>query len=188
MRCFIAIEIPETVKSVLSGIEEELKKTEADVRWVNPDNIHLTLKFLGNIKEETVKKVMKMMETVCSSCNSFNLEVKGLGVFPSIKSPRVLWVDIEESDVLKSLQEEIDKKMVPIGFEREDRKFTPHLTMGRFRSSIGKGALLEVIKQHEKDTFGTIDVQYISLMRSDLNPEGARYTRIAEIPLKITGN
>jgi len=178
----------ETVKSALSVIEEEFKKSRADVKWVNPQNIHLTLKFFGNIKEEIVEKIINITERVCSHYNTFNLEIKSLGMFPNKKSPRVLWVGVEGNDVLKTFQGEIDNDMASIGFEREDRNFTPHLTLGRFRSFRGDEYLLEAIELHEKDHFGSINVKSISLMKSDLSPAGARHTRIAEIPLGIQEN
>ena len=190
MRCFIAIELPEAVKSALSGMEEELKKSKADVRWIKPDNIHLTLKFFGNIEEKKTEKIIEIMEGICNQYAPFTIEIKGMGTFPNIKSPRVLWVGIEGNDTLKTLQEEIGNKMESIGFEREDRAFTAHLTLGRFRSSIEKEGLLKAVKLHEKDTFvGSINVQSLSLIRSDLHPEGARYTKIIDIPLgKTTAN
>ena len=190
MRCFIAIELPEAVKSTLSGIEEELKKSKADVRWVKPDNVHLTLKFFGNIEEKKTEKIIEIMEGICNQYASFPIEIKGMGTFPNIKSPRVLWVGIEGNDTLKTLQKEIENRMESIGFEREDRAFTAHLTLGRFRSSIEKEGLLKAVKLHEKDTFvGSINVQSLSLIRSDLHPEGARYTKIIDIPLgKTTAN
>ena len=190
MRCFIAIELPEAVKSTLSGIEEELKKSKADVRWIKPDNIHLTLKFFGNIEEKKTEKIIEIMESICNQYAPFTIEIKGMGTFPNIKSPRVLWVGIEGNDTLKTLQKEIENKMESIGFEREDRAFTAHLTLGRFRSSIEKEGLLKAVKLHEKDTFvGSINVQSLSLIRSDLHPEGARYSKIIDIPLgKTTAN
>jgi 2'-5' RNA ligase len=184
MRCFIAIEMSETVKSALSVIEEEFKKSRADVKWVNPENMHLTLKFLGNIKEEIVEKIINIMKRICSHYSPFNLEIKSVGMFPNRKSPRVLWVGVEDNNVLKTFQEEIDNGMASTGFEREDRKFTPHLTLGRFRSSRGNEPLLEAIKLHEKDHFGSINVKSIFLIKSDLSPAGARYTEISEISLK----
>jgi len=190
MRCFIAIELPEAVKSTLSGIEEELKKSKADVRWVKPDNVHLTLKFFGNIEEKKTEKIIEIMESICNQYAPFTIEIKGMGTFPNIKSPRVLWVGIEGNDTLKTLQKEIENKMESIGFEREDRAFTAHLTLGRFRSSIEKEGLLKAVKLHEKDTFvGSINVQSLSLIRSDLHPEGARYSKIIDISLgKTTAN
>ncbi len=190
MRCFIAIELPEAVKSTLSGIEEDLKKSKADVRWVKPDNIHLTLKFFGNIEEKKTEKIIEIMENICNQYAPFTIEIKGMGTFPNIKSPRVLWVGIEGNDTLKTLQKEIENKMESIGFEREDRAFTAHLTLGRFRSSIEKEGLLKAVKLHEKDTFvGSINVQSLSLIRSDLHPEGARYSKIIDISLgKTTAN
>ncbi len=187
MRCFIAIELPEAVKSTLSGIEEDLKKSKADVRWVKPDNIHLTLKFFGNIEEKKTEKIIEIMENICNQYAPFTIEIKGMGTFPNIKSPRVLWVGIEGNATLKTLQEEIENKMESIGFDREDRAFTAHLTLGRFRSSIEKEGLLKAVKLHEKDTFvGSINVQSLSLIRSDLHPEGARYTKIIDISLGKT--
>ena len=170
MRCFIAIELPEEVKSALSDIEDELKKTKADVRWVKPDNIHLTLKFLGNIEEKTTEEIIRKMEDICRRYNPIFLEIKGMGAFPSLKSPRVVWIGIYDNNNLKSLQEEIDRAMESIGFEGEDRAFTAHLTLGRFRSNTDKNKLLEAMKLHENDVFGSINVQSLSLMRSDLHP------------------
>lgn len=184
MRCFIAIELPNTVKSSLVRLQDELKKCGADVRWVNPDNIHLTLKFLGSIKEELVKKILDAMKKVCGNYNSFNLAIKGIGMFPGPKSPRVLWLGIENNGTLKALQTDIDGEIAGLGFEREEREFRAHLTLGRFRSSIGKEKLFDAVDLHKKDSFGTISVSFTSLMRSDLNPDGARHTRISDAPLK----
>jgi len=184
MRCFIAIELPENVKSALSDIEGKLKKINADIRWVKPDNIHLTLKFLGNVEEETVGKIAKLMEKICSRYNSFYLEIKGVGMFPDKKYPRVLWIGVMDNNILETLQKDIEDSMATIGFEKEKR-FNAHLTLGRFRSSKGKDALLDAIKELESNNYGTINVKSISLMKSDLHPEGARYTKIAEFLLKL---
>ena len=183
MRSFIAIELSETVKSTLAELQQEFKKCGADVRWVNPDNVHLTLKFLGNIEEKSAEETLKLMEKTCSRYNPFNIELKGLGTFPNSKSPRVLWVGISGNSVLAELQRDIEDGMASLGFASENRKFTPHLTLGRFRSLKGKECLLEAIKLFEKNSFGLINVKSIFLMRSDLSPAGARYTKIGEVPL-----
>lgn len=183
VRSFIAIELPKTVKSALAELQIEFKKCGTDVRWVKPDNIHLTLKFLGSIDEKNVDNIVEIIKEICNRYNMFTLEVKGIGVFPNIRSPRVLWVSINGNSVLAELQREIEDGMASLGFESESRRFTPHLTLGRFRSSIGKEGFLEAIKLHGKDSFGSINVKYISLMRSDLNPAGAQHTKITEVPL-----
>lgn len=184
MRSFIAIELHEKVKSALAALQQELKEHRTDIKWVKPDNIHLTLKFLGNIKEEKAENIIKKMEKVCCCYNPFPLEIKDIGMFHCLKSPRVLWVGTRDSGVLQRLQKDIDSEMASIGFEPEKRKFTAHLTLGRFRSRFATDRFLRTIKLHEKDRFGEVNVRFLSLMKSDLHPEGARYTRITEISLK----
>ena len=184
LRCFIAIELPDSVKSSLVKLQDELKNCGADVRWVNTDNMHLTLKFLGNIKEEIVKKIIDAMKKVCGNYNAFSLEIKGIGTFPGPKSPRVLWLGVENSSILKTLQADIEEEMSGLGFTKEKRGFRSHLTLGRFRSSAGKEKLFSAVKLREKDSFGTMQVNSTLLMQSDLNPGGARHTKISDVPLK----
>lgn len=183
MRSFIAIELPETVKSALAELQQEFENCGADIRWVKPDNIHLTLKFLGNIEEKSVEKIVKTIDGICNKYAAFSLEVRGTGVFPNIKSPRVLWVGIIGNSVLEGLQKELEDGMASIEFERESRKFTPHLTLGRFRATVKKEKLLDKIESYKNSSFGLIDVKSILLMRSVLKPSGAEYAKIAEIPL-----
>jgi 2'-5' RNA ligase len=183
LRSFIAIELPEAVISALSEFQEELKKCGADVRWVKPRNIHLTLKFLGNIDDKEAARVKEAIEGTSKNYSCFDLQVKGTGVFPNIKNPRVLWIAVSENEILEGLQKDIEDEMVFLGFEKEDRKFSPHLTLGRFRSSFGKESLLEKIELNKGREFGFIHVKLVSFMKSDLSPAGAKYTRIAEIPL-----
>ncbi len=183
MRCFIAIELSHEIKSALRSIQDEFKKCGADVRWVHPDNIHLTLKFIGSAREEDTQKIISLMTDACKKYQTFTLEIKGTGIFPNINSPRVLWVGAEGDGILKGLQKDIEHGMGEIGFEPEDRKFTAHLTLGRFRSLTGKENLLKQIKLHENYSFGTIDIKSLSLMKSELHPSGSRYTKLAEVLL-----
>jgi 2'-5' RNA ligase len=182
LRSFIAIELPDTVKAALLSLQQELKTCGAGVRWVKPEGVHLTLKFLGDIEEKLVDGIVETLKGTCRKFQKFNCEVRGVGVFPGIKVPRVLWAGIEDHDKLKLIQQEIDTGMSSLGFEREGRKFTPHLTLGRFRTSEGKMALLNKMQVYKELNLGIIDVNHISLMKSDLGPAGAKYTRIAEIP------
>jgi len=181
LRCFIAIEMSNEVKSALGILQEELKKYPGDVKWVEPNNIHLTLKFLGNVDEEDTSRIIEIMREVCKRCQPFELRVRGIGIFPNTKSPRVLWAGVEYITIFEGLQRDIENGLMRLGFKQEERGFTPHLTLGRFRSLRGREGLSEIIKLHKDDDFGTTLVKSISLMRSDLSPSGPRYTRIAEV-------
>lgn len=184
MRSFIAIELPDTVRSALLLLQQELKTFGADVRWVRPEGVHLTLKFLGDIGDRAVEGIVERLKGTCKKFQTFHCEVKGVGVFPGVRAPRVLWGGIADHDALTSIQQEIEDGMSLLGFEREERKFTPHLTLGRFRSSKGKMVLMEKLETYKEVRLGIIDVNHISLMRSDLGPTGAKYTRITVLPLK----
>jgi 2'-5' RNA ligase len=186
LRSFIAIELPERAKSVLAELQREFEKCGADIRWVRTENIHLTLKFLGDIEENAVAAVTEKIKGTCNKYMAFSLNISGAGVFPNARSPRVLWVGLNSSETMTGLQGEIDNEMASLGFERENRRFVPHLTLGRFKSSRGRGKLLEKVEAYKESEFGLIDVNSVSLMRSDLGPAGAKHTRIADFKLQIT--
>ncbi|MEE8328986.1 MAG: RNA 2',3'-cyclic phosphodiesterase [Thermodesulfovibrionia bacterium] len=183
MRSFIAIELSETVRSALAELQKELKESRADIRWIKPENIHLTLKFLGNVDERITVETERIIKEICKKYSMFTLEVKGISAFPGMKSPRVLWVGINSKDVLIKIQKDIDGGTASLGVERENRRFTPHLTLGRFRSAMGKENLIDKIELHKNESFGLIEAKSISLIRSDLKPAGAQYTKIAEVSL-----
>jgi 2'-5' RNA ligase len=187
LRCFIAINLTGTVKSLLADIQDELRKCKADIRWVNPSNIHLTLKFLGNIKEERVDDIIRVLEAGCRSANPFVLKIKGLGMFPHTMSPRVLWVGITGGSGLFDLRKEIEDGMVSAGFEADNRSFKPHLTIGRFKSRAGRECLQEIMRKHETEEYTSMHVKSVALMRSDLLPEGAMHSKIADVPLGVPG-
>ena len=183
MRSFIAIELPETIENALAELQSDLKGCGVDVRWIKPENIHLTLKFLGNIEEKMVDSISEAIKKACRTYAVMKLTLSEVGVFPNVRSPRVLWVGLNNSDILPALQNEIEQELSPLGFEQEKRKFVPHLTLGRFKSSRGKMALKEKIELYRGKELGVFDTGSVSLMKSDLGPAGAKYTRLAEIPL-----
>ena len=188
IRSFIAIELPEEARSGLGKLRNELERVEhAFVKWVNPEGIHLTLKFLGSIPSKQVAEVGEAMEGATRGISPFHLEISGLGAFPNLKQPRVLWVGISgELDKLLGLQRNIDSALSPLGFTKEKRPFVPHLTLARIRERASPG---------ERRTFGDlvvstifedkyhIAVDAISLMRSQLTPAGAIYTRLSVVGL-----
>lgn len=169
--------------SALSEFQQELKKCGSDVRWVKPQGIHLTLKFLGTTDDNDADRITTAIEGTSKNYSCFDLQIRGAGVFPNIKNPRVLWTGVSENEILSGLQKGIEDAMTPLGFEKENRKYSPHLTLGRFRSSSGKELLLEKIQLNRDREFGSMHVSTVSFMRSDISPAGAKYTRIAVIPL-----
>lgn len=179
MRSFIAIELHETVKKILAEFQQEMKKCGPDVRWTRLDNIHLTLKFLGNIEEDKADTIAEKIKGACKGRSGFKIGITGTGVFPNDRSPRVLWAGIDLNDEIIALHEKIEDAMASVGFEREKRRFSPHLTLGRFRSPGGKQAALDKLDSYREKIFGIMDVNSVLLMRSDLGPGGAKYTKIA---------
>jgi len=184
LRSFIAIELPETVKSALAELQQELKKCRADIRWVRTDNIHLTLQFLGDTDDKIIDRIAEAATAASSGYSSFDLEARGVGVFPDMRSPRVLWVGISGNDTLIELQRDIENGLAKLGFTPEKRRFRPHLTLGRFRSSSGRADLNDKIEENKNISLGSIEVRSIFLIKSNLTPSGAEYTKIAGIELK----
>jgi 2'-5' RNA ligase len=187
MRSFISIELPEEARSALARVQIAFEKCNPDMKWVKTGNIHLTLKFLGNIDDKIAEDIIRILERVCSMFPPFVLTMQEVGMFPNVRSPRVLWVGLDGSDTIAVMQKEVEDGVETLGFKSEKRKFTPHLTLGRFRSLTGKDCLRKVMEEHVNDRIGTFQVLSIALMRSDLHPGGARYTKIIEVPLSGSG-
>lgn len=189
IRSFIAIELPQNVKNGLAKLLSELGKTRHPfVKWVNSESIHLTLKFLGNIPFKQVAEINRLMEEAVQGTLPFHLEVSELGAFPNLKRPRVLWVSIKgEIDTLLSLQQSIDSALAPLGFTEEKRPFTPHLTLARLRertSPAERKIFAELVMSTNFESSYPLEVKTISLMRSQLTPEGAIYTRLFALKLQ----
>jgi len=184
LRSFIAIELPVTVRTVLAEMQHEFSGCGADVRWVKPGSIHLTLEFLGDIKDEDAGRIIDVIKGTCKEYPAFQLEITGTGVFPNTRAPRVLWVGLDNNETLSALQASIANSLISLGFQPEKRRFVPHLTIGRFRSFKGKDILLKKVSDYKSKMFGIIKVNSVSLMSSELGPSGAKYSRIAEIFLK----
>jgi 2'-5' RNA ligase len=184
MRSFIAIDLPPGIKEAIKDVVRELSPGSSGIRWVPVENIHLTLKFLGEVKEDLVPKVEKQLRLSAERYQAFNITVKGAGAFPSLRRPNVLWIGIEASEGLSSLFSDIDAGMSRLGFEPETRRFSPHLTIGRIRDENGTEPAIRGLSTYKDTIFGTIDVQEIRLMKSVLKPAGAEYSSVADIRLK----
>ncbi len=183
LRCFIALELPEELKKNIYVYIEKLKAAGADVKWVRTENLHLTLKFLGNTPEELLKDINERLFFLSKSYERFPLQVSGAGAFPNIKYPRVIWLGVHDSEEIIKLQHDIDESMAGLGFERDDKQFTPHLTIGRVKFMRNKDALIKELATLKEANFGKIEVINITLMKSELKPGGAEHSKLSEIPV-----
>ncbi|MFQ5952743.1 MAG: RNA 2',3'-cyclic phosphodiesterase [Candidatus Omnitrophota bacterium] len=176
IRSFIALELSDEARAELSRIEGILEKAGANVKWVKPESIHLTLKFLGYVTEEKVASITKRLERIASECAPFDVTLSNIGVFPGWGYPRVIWIGTEEgSDKVKDLAKLVEEAMAEEGFEKEKRPFKSHLTVGRVRSGKNKDRLKEEA-QSIKVKPASSHIKRIVLFKSDLSPKGAVYT------------
>lgn len=189
IRSFIAIELPDELKRELHQLEARLKSDEQPgVKWVNPYNIHITLKFLGNISLNSIDGITGAMEQAAQALSPFQLKIEGLGIFPSLLRARVGWVGISgDVDKLTQLQQRIDSNLANLSFTPESRAFTPHLTLARLRdqtSPAERQRFGQLITSTDFKANCTIKVDAISLMRSQLTRQGAIYSQIGSSRLK----
>ncbi len=184
IRSFLAIELPKPILRKIEEVQGDLRSTHADVRWVNPEKIHLTLKFFGNIEESRIGPIFISIEEPIRNTPTFSLNVRGVGAFPNLKNPRVIWMGLVHGrEVLISFQKQIEIQLEKIGFQPEDRPFHPHLTLGRMKSSRGKEELVGRMERHKEEEFGDLQVERVVLFRSDLKPSGPIYTPLKEMKL-----
>jgi 2'-5' RNA ligase len=183
IRSFISINLPDGIKRSMAELIAELKKPETDVAWVPAEKIHLTLKFLGNTDDSLIPKIKEHISKKLSHYNAFYIKIVGIGCFPSEKRPRVLWVGMENSDLLTSIQKDMDTEAAEFGFALEARPFSPHLTIGRVRSQKGIAEMIRRFSEFRTADFGIVEVKSIHIMKSELKPAGAEYTSLAEIPI-----
>lgn len=180
IRCFIAIPLTQEIKEELVNIQEKLKKSDAGVKWVSPDSIHLTLKFLGDIPRIRLSSVSKMIKEVAHKKTWFEMSLSSLGAFPSIEKPRIVWIGIENGqEELKELAEKLDIKLRSIGLPGEEREFVPHLTLGRVKKLDNRDKLVEIIHSIKAVFTEKMQVTKINLMKSQLTSTGPIYSVIS---------
>jgi 2'-5' RNA ligase len=185
IRSFLAIELPPTIAKGIERVQHDLKQSHADVKWVEPSRIHLTLKFFGNIDEGACDEIMEAVGRAASEAHSFSLIVKGLGAFPGVRNPRVIWLGVEDGgEVLRTLQGTIEGRLQEIGYPREERRFRPHLTLGRVRSGRGKPELRKRLEDLLQTELGEFRVERLVLFKSDLRPTGPIYTELRALKLR----
>ena len=189
IRSFIAIELPSELKLELTQLEAKLKgDKQPGIKWVSPDSIHLTLKFLGNIAGDRTGEITRAIEAAAQGITPFHLKVKELGVFPNLRRVQVAWVGISgELDKLSQLQKRLESNLKPLGFTPESRPFTAHLTLARLRDQVSldeRHRFGQLIANTTFESSYNIEVNAISLMRSQLTREGAIYSRISLVKLQ----
>jgi RNA 2',3'-cyclic 3'-phosphodiesterase len=185
IRSFIAIELPEAVVSLLARIQQDLKSLRLKAGWVRPQNIHLTLKFLGNIKADDIEKIGGAMKEAAQHCGPFTLTAGGIGFFPGIKRPRVIWVGVGgQTGELFALQRDLEDRLAAVDFPKEKRSFRGHLTLGRFRDGPAPDVIRRVFEEYANFGKEEFKIHRIVLFKSDLKPSGAVYSQLLQAELK----
>ena len=179
MRAFICFKLPERLISSIGRIQVSVKQYGLKIRWVRPENIHLTIKFLGDIKWSEIDGIGRLIKETAMDFTPLLLSAQGIGVFPNLNRPRVIWIGISgQIEELIGLQKMLDNKLRIIGFPKEKRPFKGHLTIGRIKGSIDSNKLSDVLNQINRFAASPFSVDKIYLMQSDLKPLGAVYTRL----------
>jgi 2'-5' RNA ligase len=182
IRSFVAIDVEPAVRAALRTLQTEFVDTRADVRWVRPEGLHVTLKFLGAVEAARLEAVHTALVAALAERPPLCLSVRGLGAFPSWRRPRVVWVGLA-GEGLAELAACAEHTLTGLGFLAEGRPFTPHLTLGRVNSLRGWPRLEDLIKTHLQDDFGDSRIDAVTIYRSTLQPGGAVYTSLWTIPL-----
>ncbi len=176
IRCFVAIDVAEEVRQRLVAFAQDLAQSGADVRWVRPEGLHVTLKFLGPVAEAELPAICEAVQNVAGARSPWTIVVRDLAAFPSLRRPRVLWAGVRDDGQVSSLASALEEALERLGFAREDRPFTPHITLGRVNSLRGWEKLEERLKNNLASLWGESKVDKVIVYRSDLKPTGAVYT------------
>ena len=194
LRAFVAVELDASLRQALAQVQATLRYQlqltvgpDVRIQWVKPESIHLTLKFLGDIPEEQASDIQAALVRVVGGHSRFTVDVEGLGVFPDVRAPRVVWVGLTDHvDTLTRLAADVETGLAALGFPPEARPFNPHLTLARIKErSRDVGQALStggVLTQDAR--LGALPVAALSLMKSDLQPSGSVYTQLCHLPLK----
>ncbi len=181
IRTFICFEIPSGIRNEIRELQAQLKPLGRGVRWVNPDGIHLTLKFLGKVQENNLDDIASAVQQAVTSCRPAEVTVKGAGAFPNFRNPRVYWVGVNEpAGEMVRCQQAIETELEKLGYDKENRRFSPHLTIGRIKDSDGIDSVSNELQTIVKE-FGAFTADKVIVMKSELKPSGAVYTPLYHI-------
>lgn len=184
IRAFVAIEIPPALQEQIAAQGQALKKAlPAKIRWTAPQNIHLTLKFLGDIAPASQPALTQALAATAAQQTTFDIVIGGFGVFPGPRNPRIFWLGIQAPPDLARLHRSIETTCARLGYPPEEKPFNPHLTLGRLRDQADLTNLRPALQQIQIAPLGQITVSSLTLFRSDLRPQGPIYAPLAHFPL-----
>lgn len=180
MRLFIALPLNREIENKLGDMISQLKRKGGDIKWVNPQNIHLTVKFLGDTEQKLVGDIIEHINSVITKYQPIPTNITHLGAFPNLRRPRVIWVGIEKNaDTIIQLAKEIDTHISQLGWEKENKKFKAHFTLGRVRNNRGLEQLTEYLRGYEFEELNFV-FDRIVLFKSTLTPKGPIYEKLHE--------
>jgi 2'-5' RNA ligase len=187
IRTFIAIELSPELNTTLGGIQNSLPIPSQAIKWVKPESIHLTLKFLGDTPLSQIESIVQGMEKAALACPAFTLSTTRIGAFPSLSNPKVIWLGLKgETDKLQATFAEVEKNISRLGFPTDTREFAPHLTLGRLRENAGRNDIettAKILKSAPPIPQTSLHASHICLFKSQLLPAGPLYTRLTQISL-----
>ncbi len=187
IRAFFAIDLSIEIRSAIQQILIDFKKnSRLPIRWSPVENIHITLKFLGDVTESQVMLLEQNLPGLLAKTSQFPVEVGKLGAFPKLDQPRVIWIGCRFTDAGMQMQRSLEEALFELGFQKDERRFSPHLTLGRVANhaqSSDLAAISQLIRQKQIGSLGTINANDIHLFRSDLTPTGAKYRILRSFPL-----
>ncbi|HUU40963.1 MAG TPA: RNA 2',3'-cyclic phosphodiesterase [Desulfatiglandales bacterium] len=186
IRSFLAFEIPLEIREKIETIAKELKNLSLPVRWVRPENIHLTIVFLGSVDQETIDSIKQRAQMVVNGFSTFKIRLNCIGVFPNWRKPRVIWVGLDgDVERLENLRNNLQEKLKSLGFLPEKRPFRAHITLGRFKGPFaGDDKLKWIIDKYHDINSNVNYLNELILFKSDLKPDGPVYAKMAVWPLK----
>mgnify|MGYP001567170522 FL=1 len=184
IRTFIAIDLCDEFKETIALIQRDLKELDLDISWVKRDNLHLTLKFLGNVAPDKIPSVIETFQSTFKNFPSFTVELADLGAFPRVDKPQILWVGLkEETSVLQNIADSVENNFTPLGFSKEASAFEPHITIGRLRSNKNTSLLSDKLRNYTFPSGIRQEMTCATLYKSVLSSQGPSYEELARMEL-----
>ncbi|GAB6143929.1 RNA 2',3'-cyclic phosphodiesterase [Desulfocicer niacini] len=181
MRTFIAIPIPEEILVFLCGIQNQIRHNALKASWIKSTSMHLTLRFFGDTEQDDIKAIIRAMDSTAVGCRPFSLSARGLGVFPGVKKPKVIWSGVKgQVDQLQELKKKLETNLVNVGLKKDKSRFSPHFTIGRFKGAVNSRTVINDILIFQNHTSKECMIRSMVLYKSDLKPSGAVHTPLFE--------